>query len=765
MTSRRQSTDVPRVNFRQLAGVEERRVRGAGKAAAEEALALLLSGEAKSQAAAAAAVGISEGRLSSLKTLLRPAQFKFNKKPTELIELSNGVTFVKELSSGDETNMSVEEKRARTRRNFKNKMAALRQAAAAAAAAAVAAAVAAVQLGACTELESANLGAEQAAGQACAELRETEPSGAEAELDETSSELTDPDSELWREIEALNGPSRSAAACQAAATVALPGTLTRQIIGLDHGPAERRTRSHAPHEWAALTPGQRRLISQHRTACVCACCGDSRGFDVELGRAQSLQDGSCAMYGANDFNNHEVSVAVLMAEAYMDEHGWVAAVTIPKCHRCFFEQALMGSAVRSEAAALFTWHQKLDLNLAAERASASALRLPYVEPAPDLLVETGGGVESRLGKASVFVLLNKADILPNSKDLRKLWYTALTCKLLKGYKPLRVDEQLVTDTAAAAVAMGSEPRDVGLQWAQRAVRRAGLMLVIAEAGPESYEAAAAAAAALRERRGSVAAHVAVLREVLKESGASHILLPGGAAMRPETEALANRAEALALNVPPEKLGCQRFDRTGAASGIMDATHVVERLGQSPLVRAEVKRKWGAEIQFLAAADSTRGVKAVAMSYVASEQARPRAKRQRCDTDTERQCLRLDGPDQPRLKRVYNSVRGVHLKSNELQALQRNEDYMNLVRVPQMHNACDCLLTLRKLGFCGAPLGACALCIAQGLRMSRMLCLCAKQATHPAVRSPRHQQPWLGSSRSVGALKRASHTWPVVRLLP
>ena len=57
MTSRRQSTDVPRVNFRQLAGVEERRVRGAGKAAAEEALALLLSGEAKSQAAAAAAVG------------------------------------------------------------------------------------------------------------------------------------------------------------------------------------------------------------------------------------------------------------------------------------------------------------------------------------------------------------------------------------------------------------------------------------------------------------------------------------------------------------------------------------------------------------------------------------------------------------------------------------------------------------------------------------------------------------------------------------
>ena len=58
------------------------------------------------------------------------------------------------------------------------------------------------------------------------------------------------------------------------------------------------------------------------------------------------------MYGANDFVDDEVSLSVLMAEALMEEHGWRGAITIPKCHRCVFEQALVGSAARSEAAAL-----------------------------------------------------------------------------------------------------------------------------------------------------------------------------------------------------------------------------------------------------------------------------------------------------------------------------------------------------------------------------------------------------------------------------
>ena len=112
-----------------------RRARGAGKAAAEEALALLASGAVKSQTAAAAAVGVSQGQLSSVKTQLKPAHYKFSQQPTEVVELSEGVTFIKEVSYGDETNMSMEEKRARRNRNYKRKKAALLQVAAVAAAA------------------------------------------------------------------------------------------------------------------------------------------------------------------------------------------------------------------------------------------------------------------------------------------------------------------------------------------------------------------------------------------------------------------------------------------------------------------------------------------------------------------------------------------------------------------------------------------------------------------------------------------------------
>ena len=63
-----------------------RRSRSAGSAAAEEALALLVSGAVKSQAAAAAAVGISEGRLSSVKTQLKPAYYKFRPHSTEVVD-------------------------------------------------------------------------------------------------------------------------------------------------------------------------------------------------------------------------------------------------------------------------------------------------------------------------------------------------------------------------------------------------------------------------------------------------------------------------------------------------------------------------------------------------------------------------------------------------------------------------------------------------------------------------------------------------------
>ena len=70
-------------------------------------MALLVSGAVKSQTAAAAAVGVSQGQLSSVKTQLKPAHYKFTQQPTEVVELSEGVTFIKEVSFGDETNMSI----------------------------------------------------------------------------------------------------------------------------------------------------------------------------------------------------------------------------------------------------------------------------------------------------------------------------------------------------------------------------------------------------------------------------------------------------------------------------------------------------------------------------------------------------------------------------------------------------------------------------------------------------------------------------------
>ena len=56
------------VDFRELAGMSERRARGAGAVAAEQALALLRSGQVSSQKAAAAEVGISDVQLSRFKT-------------------------------------------------------------------------------------------------------------------------------------------------------------------------------------------------------------------------------------------------------------------------------------------------------------------------------------------------------------------------------------------------------------------------------------------------------------------------------------------------------------------------------------------------------------------------------------------------------------------------------------------------------------------------------------------------------------------------
>ena len=96
--------------------------------AAEQALALLLSGEVSSQTAAAAALGISKGQLSVAKAQHKPPYFKFNQQRTERVTVCD-VTYTKELGCGDERRMPLAAKKTRAARNYRSKMAALREAA------------------------------------------------------------------------------------------------------------------------------------------------------------------------------------------------------------------------------------------------------------------------------------------------------------------------------------------------------------------------------------------------------------------------------------------------------------------------------------------------------------------------------------------------------------------------------------------------------------------------------------------------------------
>ena len=519
---------------------------------------------------------------------------------------------------------------------------------------------------------------------------------------------------MFEHLEKLNGFARGVSDRTDTSYSSAQISLTQRILDgacgdtggwSSHVQAARRrtTRSYAPYEWAALTREQRSKLSKHQTQCICSKCGASCGFDIELGRANELQSGGSAMFGASNFVDHEVSLAVLMAEELLDTHGWRGAVTIPRRHCCAFEAALSGSAARSEETALATWQLELDLNSVAARAAANAIRLPFLEPAPELLVETCSGSESRMGKASVYIVLNKDDVLHSSRALRKLWYTALTPKLLEGYSPLVIDEDLALQIAASAVAHGEKGQAGDVRRAKKLVHQGQLMLAVVEAEPEMHKRAAVAAGRLQRQQGSVAGNVNVLREVLHSSGASHILLPNGASMNKQMEALATRSEAEALGVGAESLCAHFFNREGAASGVVDSDSAVELLGNSYHVISEAEGYWGKEVEFLAGTNSAQGVRTVAMSYIAGDKARARKRKQSSSGNDTQGSLPGDGPNQPRLLRIHNALRGVHIDGDALKELESNGDYMQQIRIVQMEAAADCLLTLRYHRYGGAAL--------------------------------------------------------------
>ena len=166
--------------------------------------------------------------------------------------------------------------------------------------------------------------------------------------------------------------------------------------------------------------------------------------------------------------------------------------------------------------------------------------------------------------------------------------------------------------------------------------------------------------------------------------------------------MANRVEAQAFGLEPERLHHQFFDREGAASGYVDAETAEELIGASKHVRSQAAAEWGQDLDFMAATDTNGGTRTVAMSYISGERAKAR-KRRSAEREGSTQ-LSGDGPGQPRLIRVHNAMRGVHITGPALDEMRQNEDYMKAVRTRQAVNTAECLLTLRELGYGGAPLG-------------------------------------------------------------
>ena len=716
----RQSRRHPasKINYAQFGGIDRRMSSAEVTERSAVAVRLVAEGQATSQAAAAAMAGVSAMNVSNFKLKDAPP-FSTIRRPEsrfELVEVAPGVSYEKEFRVAD----GLEEPtvaNCRAQQNYRRKKAALQEAARRA--------EEARRLASDPDVAGGGFKADQ-------ERREYEFQPGAEEEDES-----DP---LWDELEGLNhffsggsgcggGNGRDVGDVDAEMSGCSCGdgrALSAAIIARAGGAAKRgrMTRSYQPHEKAALTLKQRTAVDAHRTVCICSRCGDSGLFSIDLGRATMLQSGSSAMHGADAFLDHPVSLAVLKAEAMMNECGWRQAVIIPQRHCCHFSAALKGSAMRAEAAALNVWRRELDLDAYATRAVARALRVPLFEPTPSMMVTTRLGQEQVQGKASVYVLLSKADVLPSSNPLRRLWGSALTKTLVASYEPLLVDEELATNMASNAISMGDTMRAPLGSFVRSTIRNGNLMLAVLQVDDERHAAAVAASAAMERITqqnchagfspsncaAHGAEHVRTIRDALRASGASHLLLPNGAKLDRPTEELANDSEAAAinsleggsLNISADSIHKQYFNREGSSSGVLDAESVVERLGQSYDVNDLASRDFGGEMEFLAAADHQHGLRAAAIGYIAGSGAKAR-KRKAADGGNDGH-LRDDGPGQPRMIRAYNAIPGVHIDGAVLKELQHDHAYMSRVRCPQMLNTMQCLLTLRHLGYGGGPVG-------------------------------------------------------------
>ena len=445
-----------------------------------------------------------------------------------------------------------------------------------------------------------------------------------------------------------------------------------------------------PNEHAGL-----RAVDEatRNTTCRCACCGYTCLFGLHLGRALTFEHKQTSMWGASSFEEHPVAKMVMQAAVLLEEHGW-RQLTIPFCDRDFLDNALRGSSLRAEAAAMHSWHQAA-LDRAAQVAKHSAVELPFVEPAPSIPVDFTNGLGHVQGVPLTFICIDRAHVLKASAALRALWAHDLTPEVVKGYNPIELSEETVLRIVASATIRGDccAATATGEQQATLWIERENMATAVCQMDSATLETVRAAAQ--RAAAGTGTAHeVALMRASLRSSAVSHVLAPCGGCLDRQAEGVARRSEAEAFKLDPGDVANQSFCRSGAAAGMFNAGSAAERLAQHADVQARAGREWPGHITFLAPSDTSKGLKSVAMRYISDTAGRARKRKSSSGSTS----MPGDGPNQPRYVHLHPPLRGIELDGDALGQLHIDESYMTRVRIPQQDVTGRILLTLLHHGY-------------------------------------------------------------------
>ena len=253
--------------------------------------------------------------------------------------------------------------------------------------------------------------------------------------------------------------------------------------------------------------------------------------------------------------------------------------------------------------------------------------------------------------ATAAILLNAVHKASCKAALRRLWGRTLSPQLLDGYSPLIIDEALTL--ALASNAVGS----CGADWAAEQVAQGAVMLAVLEATQDVHTNACAAAQDVLAARPNLPAQAEVLRACMRSSAAAHLLLPQGYSMDEDTEAFANACEASLVGTSVDSVHCSHFVRAGKVGGCLDASTAVDQIGNHQDFKEQAEGEWASHLELIAGTDSSTGVRALAMGYIAGNKARARKQH---TADGGSRTMHNDGENQPRLRRTYPPTRGIEV---------------------------------------------------------------------------------------------------------